>query len=204
VFDEQAISTSGDLDGFEFTLARSTLVLITGTGTGGLDMFLDLYDGNLDFIGGDDDGGPGADPVIVVQLDVGDYVVVVGSSDGSIGDYAIDISVEPLGGVDFGVLAVPDSVIDTGGDISDSFDVDSNIFTVNASCFADIFLTRTSGDYDGNLELLDEYGDVLAFVDPVSDADPDILGIALTPGTYIIRVGGTFGAGEYNLQLDTF
>jgi hypothetical protein len=168
-----------------------------------LNGYLDLYD-DFGFIGGDDDGGPGVDPLIVGQLNAGYYFVVVGSSDASLGDFAIDISVEPLGGSDLGVLAVPDSIIDTGGGIDDLFDVDSYIFTVNTDAFTDIFLTRTSGDYDGNLELLDEYGNVLAFVDPAGDADPDILAIDLPPGTYIIRVGAASGSGEYSIQVDTF
>jgi hypothetical protein len=99
---------------------------------------------------------------------------------------------------------VPDSIIDSGGGIDDLFDVDSYIFTVNTAAFTDIFVTRTSGDYDGNLELLDEYGNVLTFVDPAGDADPDILAIDLPPGTYIIRVGAASGSGEYSLQVDTF
>ncbi len=203
-YDEQAISSSNDADGYEFRIVRSSVVVITAVGTGGLDAYLDLHDLNFGYLGGDDNGGPGSDPVIVAQLDVGDYLVVIGSSDGSTGDYAIDISVEPLGGADLGLMAVPDSILDTGGSITDQFDVDSYIFTIYDAAFADIFLTRTSGNYDGNLELLDEYGNVLTFVDPAGLSDPDILGIDLPPGTYIIRVGATAGSGDYDLQLDTY
>lgn len=205
-YDEQAITTSDDTDGFEFSLARTTVVLITMTGTGSLDGFLDLYDDNFGFLGGDDNGGPGVDPVIVAQLSAGNYFFVAGSSNGSLGDYAVDISVEPIGGADLGVMGIPDSVIDNGGDMADAFDVDSYIFTVNSACDCDIFLTRTSGNYDGNLELLDEYGNVLAFIDPIGDTDPDILFQPLGPGTYIIRVGVGVGggSGDYTLQVDTY
>lgn len=203
-FAERTISGGSDLDGFEFSLARSSVVLITFTGTGSLDGFLDLYDANFDFLGGDDDGGPATDPVIVAILDQGSYFFVAGSSDGTVGDYAVDINVEPRGGADLGVMFVPDSIIDTGGSISDAFDVDSYIFTVYDNCFADIFITRTSGNFDGNLQLLDEYGNELAYIDPIADDDPFLLNQSLTPGTYIIRVGASSGGGNYDIQLDTF
>jgi hypothetical protein len=203
-FAERSISNRDDLDGYEFALARSSVVLITVTGTGNLNAFIDLYDGNFQFIGGDDFGGPGNDPLLLAQLGPGDYFAVVGSLDGSVGAYAIDISVEPLGGSDLGILLVPDSVIDLGGSISGPFDVDSYFFTVYDNCLTDIFLTRTSGNYDGNLQLLDEYGNELAFIDPVGDNDPAILNQPLTPGTYIIRVGANSGSGSYTIQVDTF
>lgn len=201
---ERTISGGSDLDGFEFSLARSSVVLITFTGTGSLDGFLDLYDSGFNFLGGDDNGGPGPDPVIVAILDQGDYFFVAGSADGTVGAYAVDISVEPRGGADLGVMFVPDSIIDTGGSISDAFDVDSYIFTVYDNCFADIFITRTSGNFDGNLQLMDEYGNELAYIDPIGNDDPFLLNQALTPGTYIIRIGANSGGGDYDIQLDTF
>lgn len=202
-YSESDFSNSGDTDGFEFSLARTSVVVITMTGTGGVDGFLELYDVHFGFLGGDDDGGPGNDPVIVGQLDAGDYFIVAGTF-GSGGDYAVDISVEPTGGADFGIMGVPDSVLDSGGSLGDSLDVDSYIFTVTANCTCDIFLTRDSGDYDGNLQLMDEYGNQLAYLDPVGDADPALILQDLTPGTYIIRVGASFGSGAYTIQVDTY
>ena len=196
-FAQRSISSSSDQDGFEFYLNQSSLVVITVTGSGGLDAYLDLYDSGFDFIVGDDDGGPGNDPIIVGSLSAGGYFVVAGGFGSSTGDYDIDISVEPLGGADFGVLQINDSFVDNGGDISDAFDVDSYVFTVNTNVIADFYVTLTTGDYDGNLELLNEYGQVLAYHDPAGLADPFLINQALTPGTYIVRVGASSGSGDY-------
>lgn len=202
-FADRDISASDDQDGFTFTLAQDSLVVVTMTGVGGFDGYLDLYAGNFDFIAGDNDGGPGDDPVLVGVLDAGDYFVVAGGENYEEGDYGIDISVEPLGGADFGLMGVPDSLLDTGGDISDSLDVDSFVFTLESAAVVDVFLTRTSGNYDGNLELLDEYGNQVAFIDAPSDNDPEILLANLNAGTYIVRVGAGSGLGDYTLQIDT-
>jgi hypothetical protein len=200
-FADRDISDAGDTDGFEFSLSQESVVVITLTGQGGFDGFMDLYTRDFSFIMGDDNGGPGADPVLVGALSAGEYFVVVGGSGGSTGTYLFDITAEPMGGADLGVLAVPDSVLD-GADISDAADVDSYIFTVNSAAILDVFLTRTSGTYDGNLQILDEYGIELAFIDPAGDADPSALSIAINPGTFIIRVGASSGSGNYTVQVD--
>lgn len=200
-FAERDISDSHDQDGFQFTLNQTSVVVITLTGQAGFDGYIDVYAGDFTFLFGDDDGGPGLDAVVVGTLAPGSYFAVVGGSGGSIGDYAIDITIEPTGGADFGVLGVPDSVIDSAG-LSSFDDVDSYIFTVNGAAVLDVFLTRTSGDYDGNLQVLDEYGNELAWVDPAGLADPAAINIALNAGTYIVRVGAASGSGNYTLQVD--
>lgn len=200
-FADRDISDSHDLDGFEFSLNTNSVVVITLTGQGGFDGFLDLYEGDFTFLWGDDDGGPGTDAVLVGALPAGNFMVVVGGSGGSIGNFAIDITIEPEGGADFGVMGLPDSVIDTAS-ISDAADVDSYIFTVNSACVLDVYLTLTSGNYDGNLQILDEYGTELAWVDPAGLADPSAVNIALNAGTYIVRVGANSGAGNYSVQVD--
>lgn len=200
-FNTASISTSDDKDGYEFFLAEDSVVVLTTTG-GGVDTFLDLYEGGFDFIAGNDNGGPGTDSIIVASLPPGDYFAVVGGVGGSTGDYDVDISVEPMGGADFGEMFSGDSFVDTGGVIDDPFDVDSYIFTVYNNVTADIFVTTVSGSFDGNLELVDEYGGVIVFTDPAGNADPDILNEPLTPGTYIVRVGASSGSGAYDTQID--
>ncbi|MCB9895484.1 MAG: hypothetical protein H6839_13635 [Planctomycetes bacterium] len=201
-FATRDISSSSDQDGFEFFLAESSVVVITTTASGGFDPFLDLYEDNFDFITGDDDGGPGNDAVLVGTLSAGGYFVVVGGSGASTGTYDIDISVEPLGGADFGEMFPSDSFVDNGGVMDDAFDVDSYVFTVFSSVSADIVMTTTAGALDPNLELVDEYGTVILFNDPAGMADPDALGVSLTPGTYIVRIGTSSGSGDYSLQID--
>jgi len=200
-FADRDISDTADLDGFEFSINSNSVVVITLTGQGGFDGFIDLYESDFTFLFGDDNGGPGSDAVLVGALPAGSYFAVVGGSGSSTGNYAIDITIEPEGGADLGVLGVPDSVID-GADLNVSTDVDSYIFTVNASALLDVFVTRTTGNYDGNLQILDEYGNELAYVDPASDGDPAAINIALAPGTYIIRVGASSGTGDYTVQVD--
>ncbi len=201
-FHSAAISGSSDRDGYEFAVADDSTVMITVTPTGGLDAYLDLYDDNLDFITGDSNGGPGTEPVIVGQLNAGNYVVVVGGEGSSTGDYDVDIVVSTLGGADFGVVNVPGSVSDDLSDISDAFDVDTFYFTVHQITQVDIFVTRLSGDTDANLQLVDQYGDEVAFVDPAGDADPAIINTMLNPGTYAIIIGANSGAGAYEVAMD--
>jgi len=199
VFAERSISNSRDLDGYEFRLAQSSVVVITVTGYGGLDAFIDLYRANFTFIGGDSDGGPGLDPVIVGTFAAGDYFAVVGGVSGTTGDYDIDISVEPLGGADFGGLIAPTSVFDDEGFLDDAFDVDSYIFTIYDNVIADIYLYGDFG-LDTDLQLLNEYGQEIAYSDTIGP-DASIVGEALPPGTYIIRVGTFSGSGGYGLEL---
>jgi hypothetical protein len=199
VFSERSISNSSDLDGFEFRLAQQSVVLITATSYGGLDAFLDLYRADFSFIGGDSDGGPGLDPILVGTFAAGDYFVVVGGVDGTVGDYDIDISVEPLGGADFGGLFAPTSVLDDLGFLDGPEDFDSYIFTVYDTVFCDIYLTGDPG-LDTDLQLLNEYGQEIAYTDVVGP-NAEILGETLAPGTYIIRVGTFSGSGGYTLEL---
>ncbi|MCA8911164.1 MAG: hypothetical protein KDB82_05645 [Planctomycetes bacterium] len=196
------ISSSSDQDGFEFSLAEDSVVVISMTGYGGFDGFLDLYDSNFGFITGDDNGGPSPDPLLVGTLGAGDYFFVAGGSGSSTGSYDVDISVEPLGGSDFGVMVSSDSFIDNGAAIDDAFDVDSFILTVYSNLVGDFYVTTTSGSFDGNLEILDEYGTQLLYDDPSGNADPAAINIALTPGTYIVRVGASSGSGDYSMQID--
>ena len=200
-FAQRTIGSSSDQDGFEFDLAEDSVVVITTTAAAGLDPFLDLYDANLDFITSDDNGGPGSDAVLVGTLNSGSYVVVVGGIGSSTGDYDIDISVEPLGGADFGQMFPNDSFIDNGGMIDDAFDVDSYVFTIYGNDIVDIFVT-SNGFMDGNLELIDEYGTVLNFDDPAGNNDPFMLNQGLNPGTYIVRVGSNSGGDDYSVQID--
>lgn len=201
-FANRDISSSADQDGFEFSLAEDSVLVISMTGYGGFDGYLDLYDSNFGFITGDDNGGPSPDPLIVGTLGAGDYFVVVGGSGSSTGNYDIDISVEPTGGSDFGTMVASDSFVDNGGVITDSFDVDSYILTVLSNLVGDFYVTTTSGSFDGNLEVLDEYGTQLVWDDPSGNADPAAINIALTPGTYIVRVGASSGSGNYSMQID--
>jgi len=200
-FAERTIGSSGDQDGFEFDLAEDSVVVITTTAFGSLDPFLDLYESDFDFITSDDNGGPGVDAVLVGTLTAGSYFVVVGGVGSTSGDYDIDISVEPLGGADFGGMFPSDSFIDNAGVIDDPFDVDSYVFTIYGNDVVDIYVV-SNGFMDGNLELINEYGAVLNFDDPAGNDDPFMLNQALDPGTYLVRVGSNSGGDDYSLQID--
>lgn len=199
-FHSTTISSSGDQDGFEFFLPEASVVLITTTGSG-VDTYLDLYHDDFTFITGDDDGGPGDDAVLVGTLSAGGYFVVVGGVGSSTGVYDVDISVEALGGADFGEMFPNDSFIDNGATMEDIFDVDSFIFTIFGDDLVDIYMTTTSGALDPYMDLLDEYGNVIVAIGP-GVGDPFLINELLTPGTYIVRIGTDSGSGDYSLQID--
>ncbi|MCC6572316.1 MAG: hypothetical protein IT462_00875 [Planctomycetes bacterium] len=201
-FDQRDIDSASDQDGFTFSLSESSSVLITITGSGGFDGFIDLYDADLDFIAGDSDGGPGPDAVLVLELFAGDYVLIVGGEGASTGDYDLDILVGTLGGLDFEVLDPGTSYIDDDGSLDDVDDTDCFFFTVLDDETLDIRLTRLSGTYDGNLQLLDQYGEEWDYADPAGTANPAILDITLPPGSYMIVVGCNAGDGDYRLRID--
>jgi len=201
-FAERTISSTFDSDGFSFTLAEESTVMITVTALSSVDPFVDLYDSNMNFIVGDDNGGPGVDSIVVGQFAAGDYVAVVGGIGGSTGSYAIDILVGSLGGLDFEILTPPVSVGDSFGFIDNSLDADSYYFTLLTPAIVDISILRLNGDYDGNLQLVDQFGNEIAYIDPVLDGDPSIIGVNLTEGSYLVVVGATSGSGGYDIQID--
>lgn len=201
-FAQASIADSADQDGFTFSLNLDSVIVISVLGGGSVDAYLDLYDANFDFVVGDNDGGPSNDPLLVGTVSAGDYFVVVGGQGGSTGSYEIDITIEPLGGADFELLSIPSSNLDNGGDITDSNDVDSYIFTLDSAATIDIFLTLTSGNYDGNLQLVDEFGNQISTNDPGGLADPSLMSQALSAGTYILRVGASSGSGTYDIQIN--
>lgn len=199
---ELTIDSSSDQDGFPFSLAEDSTIMITVTGVGGFDPFVDLYEWDFDFIAGDDDGGPGADSVLVGQLDAGDYFAVVGGVGSSTGDYAIDIVVGSLGGLDFEVLDSGFHYSDGGGVIDDAWDADSYYFTITSAQVVDIYVTRISGDYDGTLQIVDQFGQEVAFHDPSGDADPGLFSLSLDAGSYLVVVGANAGDGTYGIDID--
>ena len=202
-FADFSIADSQDLDGFEFSLAEDSTILIAITGSGGFDGFVDLYTAGFVWVAGDDDGGPGLDALLVGSLDAGDYFAVVGGSGGSVGDYSIDISVASLGGADLGAFSPPDSILLTGNVIDDAFDDDTFFFTIDVGSTVDIFVTQDfAGDFDANLQLVDQFGQQVNFVDPAGNADPVLLGEVLAAGTYMAIVGSGSGGGGYEIFVD--
>lgn len=201
-FAQRDISGTFDQDGFTFSLAENSAVLITLTCAAGFNGFVDLYDGDFDFIAGDDHGGPGLDAVLVVELLAGDYIIIVGGIGSSKGDYDVDILVGTLGGLDMGVLESGDLVVDEEGSLADAEDTDCFFFTLLDDEVVNIYLTKLNGNYDGNLQLIDQFGQEVIWVDPAGDSNPAILSLALEPGSYMLVVGCSSGSGDYELAVD--
>lgn len=197
------IETRSDKDGFTFTLAERSTVIITVTSTSSLDPWLDLYTGGFSLLTGDDNGGPGFDPVLVVELNAGSYVAVVGGVGSSKGSYDFDIVVGSLGGVDFGILSPNTLYFDNGGYIDDPTDFDCYLFTLTSARLMDFELIRLSGSYDGNIQLVDQMGQEVVFNDPAGMADPGVFSLSLQPGTYMLVVGAGTGSGAYRVEMRT-
>lgn len=201
-FSTQDIDSYADRDGFTFSLAQESTVMLTVTPAGGLDAWMDLYDNNFNLLTGDDNGGPGFDPVLVVQLEAGSYTVVVGGVGDSQGSYDFDIVTGSLGGVDFGILSPNTLYFDNGGAIDDPTDFDTYFFTLTSAEVMDFELIRTFGNYDGNIQLVDQFGQEVFFNDPAGTADPGVFSISLNAGTYMLVVGAGTGSGDYRVELN--
>ena len=201
-FSTQDIDSGSDRDGFTFSLAQESTFMLTVTAAGGLDAWVDLYDNNFNLLTGDDNGGPGLDPVLVGQLPAGSYFAVVGGVGSSTGGYDFDIVTGSLGGVDFGVLSPNTLYFDNGGAIDDPTDFDTYYFTLTTAQVMDFDLFRLTGSYDGNLQLVDQFGQEVFFDDPIGTADPSVLNMALNAGTYMLVVAAGTGSGTYEVQLN--
>ncbi len=201
-FSTQDIDSYADRDGFTFSLAEESTVMITVSAAGGLDSWMDLYDNSFFLLTGDDNSGPGLDPVLVVQLDAGSYTVVVGGVGDSQGSYDFDIVTGSLGGVDFGFLSASTLYFDDGGAIDSSADFDTYYFTITSAQVIDFELFRLTGNYDGNLQLVDQFGQEVFFNDPAGDANPGAFNVALNAGTYMLVVAAGTGSGTYEIDID--
>lgn len=201
-FSTQDIDSFADKDGFTLSLAQQSTIMISVTSGGSLDPWVDLYTGGFHFLVGDNDGGPGNNAVIVTELQAGSYVIVVGGTGDSQGMYDLDIVVGSLGGLDFGVLARHTLYTDSGGYINDPTDMESYFFTLTSDTAVDLAMIWVSGTFDGNIQLVDQYGQEVLFLDPAGLADPVVTNLNLTAGNYMLVCAAGTGYGSYIVEID--
>ena len=201
-FATRDIDSYSDIDGFTFSLAQPSVVVITVSAAGGLDSWVDLYDAGFNFVSGDNDGGPGFDPVLVGDLPAGSYTIVIGGVGHSQGTYDMDIVVGSRGGLDFGTLTPNTLYFDNGGFIDNPSDADSYFFTLLNAQTVDLSMLWISGNFDGNLQLVDQFGQEVAFLDPVGLGDPEIFNLNLAAGTYMLVAAAGTGSGAYSIEVN--
>ncbi len=193
-----------DADGYDFSLSNASLVLISVESLDQLNPVVELFDANGFFIIDDDNGGVGTDALIVNDFGPGDYTIVVWSSfDGPVaGDYALNVIVGSLG-ADLGIFDIGDATIRRDIAVAAGANAQSYALTLLAPANVDFEVRQRSGEADLAIQLINQRGDEIFFVDPVGLSDPVSLEASLDRGTYLLIVGNEANAasGVYDLTV---
>ena len=203
--DQATIVDLSDANGYDLTLANDSLIIISVESLEVVNPFVELYDANGFFITADDDSGNGNEALIVGDFGAGDYTILVWSSlrGPAAGDYELNVIVGSQGVdleiLDVGVTITLNDIAMAAGD-----DTQSYIFTLPSPSTTDISAIQTAGAADLALQLIDQRGAEVLFVDPDGLADPVVLDQPLDPGTYLLIVsnGLNAGSGVYDLTVD--
>jgi hypothetical protein len=193
-----------DEDGYNLTLAADSQVIISVESLDTVNPFVELYDAEGFFITADEDSGVGTDALIVDALGVGNYTIVVLSSlNGPVaGDYELNVLVgapgADLGLLDVGAIATLNDVAIAAGNTAQSY-----VFTLSSPSTVDIAVLQSPGTADLALQLVNQRGDEVFFIDPVGLDDPVVPGTLLDRGTYLLSVSNELsaGAGVYDLTV---
>jgi hypothetical protein len=202
---EADITGLDDEDGYPLTLAADSLVIISVESLDIVNPFVELYDADGFFITADEDGGIGTDALIVGEFGAGDYTVVVLSSlDGPVaGDYQLNVLVGAPG-ADLEILDVGAAVALNDIPIAAGEDAQSYVFTLSSPSTVDIAALQSSGAADLALQLVNQRGAEVFFIDPDGLNDPLAPDVSLDRGTYLLSVTNELnaGAGVYNLTVE--
>jgi hypothetical protein len=202
---ETDITGLEDEDGYTLTLANDSLVIISVESLDIVNPFVELYDAEGFFITADEDSGIGSDALIVGEFGAGDYTIVVLSSlDGPvIGDYALNVLVGAPGAdleiLDVGATVTLNDIAIAAGDNAQSY-----VFTLASPATVDIAVRQSAGTADLAVQLVNQRGAEVFFIDPVGLDDPVVLNTSLDRGTYLLSVSNELnaGAGVYGLTVD--
>ena len=194
-----------DEDGYTLTLAADSLVIISVESLDIVNPFVELYDVEGFFITADEDSGVGTDALIVAELGASDYTIVVLSSlEGPVaGDYELNVLVgapgADLGILDVGATATLNDIPIAAGEAAQSY-----VFTLSSPSTVDIAVLQSAGTADLALQLVNQRGDEVFFIDPVGLDNPVALDVLLDRGTYLLSVSNELsaGAGVYNLTVE--
>ena len=199
------ITDLADEDGYSLTLAADSQVIISVESLDIVNPFVELYDAEGFFITADEDSGVGSDALIVDALGAGDYTIVVLSSlDGPVvGDYELNVLVgapgADLGLLDVGVTATLNGIAIAAGNTAQSY-----VFTLSSPSTVDIAVLQSAGTADLAVQLVNQRGDEVFFIDPVGLDNPVVLDTLLDRGTYLLSVSNELsaGAGVYDLTVE--
>jgi hypothetical protein len=201
---EADITGLDDEDGFNLTLANDSLVIISVESLDIVNPFVELYDAAGFFITADEDSGVGSDALIVSEFGAGDYTIVVLSSlNGPVaGDYALNVLVGAPG-ADLEILDVGATVTLNGIAIAAGEAAQSYVFTLSSPSTVDIAVLQSAGTADLAVQLINQRGAEVFFLDPVGLENPAVLNTALDRGTYLLSVSNELsaGAGVYDLTV---
>jgi hypothetical protein len=176
------------------------------------DTFIALFAGSgvqdltpLNRLSEDDDGGDGTNSRLEIVLGPGEYLVEVGSFDGSgTGVYSLDVVLDTVGGADedeFGPQPLAFDV-DNIGSLSPEGDVDE--YLIFGAAGETIEINLGSADFDTFLEV-ERNGTLLAADDDSGEGfNSQLAGFVLPDnGEYVIRVRsvGDASAGEYFVSV---
>ena len=199
------ITDLDDEDGYTLTLAEDSLVVISVESLDIVNPFVELYDAEGFFITADEDSGVGTDALIVGEFGAGDHTIVVLSSlDGPVaGDYELNVLVGAPG-ADLGLLDVGVAATLNGIAIAAGEDAQSYVFTLSSPSTVDIAVLQSAGTADLALQLVNQRGDEVFFIDPGGLDNPVVLDTSLDRGTYLLSVSNELsaGAGVYDLTVE--
>ncbi len=202
--DSADIINLDDADGYEFSLPDDSLVIISVESLDQLNPFVELFDTNGFFITSDDDGGVGTDALIVGSFGPGNYTIVVWSStNGPVtGDYELNVIVGSPG-ADLGIFDVGVTVIRHDIAMAAGADTQSYVLTLSAPAHIDFEVLQRTGDADLAMQLINQRGDEVFFLDPAELGDPVVLDEPLDRGTYLLIVSNeaSAGSGVYDLTV---
>jgi hypothetical protein len=202
---ETDITGLDDEDGYTLTLADDSLVIVSVESLDSVNPFVELYDAGGFFITADEDSGVGTDALIVGEFGAGDYTIVVLSSlDGPVvGDYALNVLIGSPG-ADLEILDVGATVTLNDIAIAAGDDAQSYVFTLSSPSTVDIAVLQSAGTADLAVQLVNQRGAEVFFLDPAGLDDPVVLNTLLDRGTYLLSVSNepSAGAGVYGLTVD--
>jgi len=198
------IKNVDDADGYPLTFASDALVVISLESLGHLNPYVELYDADGFFLLADDNGGIASDALLVDTFAAGDYTILAWSSlaGPTSGDYELNVIVGPPG-TDLGILEAGETTSVSGVFIPAGAQFQSYVFSLSLSSRVDIDARQTSGAADLALQLIDQRGGEIFFVDPAGLADPIVHGEPLDEGTYLLIVSNEAlaAAGTYDLTV---
>lgn len=204
---EAGISDEFDADGYPFTLSLATRLVVSVESLDQLNPFVEIYDSNGDLVVDDDDGGVGSDALLVVDLDAGSYTIVVWSSlDGpDAGDYKMVVQAATQDGADFEYIPVNDSRSALDQELFAGEDALCYVFSLDDPANVSLTVTQQGGGMaDIALQLIDQRGNEVFFLDPAGTSDPMDGPRSLARGTYILVVSNDSAApgSIFNLLID--